>query len=371
MLPSRWPHRVAAVLAMIVFPLIWVGGLVTTYDAGMAVPDWPGTYGYNMFLYPVETWLFGPFDLLVEHGHRLLGSLAGLVAIVLLIVTIRKEPRVWVRWFALGLLVLVICQGLLGGMRVLLAARTLAKIHGCVGPAFFAAVVAFCVVTSRWWWEQGNQKSESTSSARGSRGSGLSRLSTFLLAAGFAQLVVGAFLRHIAVTTPPHIYRSLVIIHIATAVLLLLGTATQWAVTRFGRFKGSGIRSSINILLVLVVLQIGLGFGTWVVKFGWPIWFANSGFAANFIVGEKTFLQMNLITAHVAVGSLILAFWTIQVCRCRRLFYRSTSNTSSEATGKRDVQSISIETQPVESNSPNASSTTSNQTSIKQSLTSS
>ena len=66
-LPSRLPHRVGAVLAMVVFPLIWVGGLVTTYDAGMAVPDWPGTYGYNMSLYPIETWLFGPFDLLVEH----------------------------------------------------------------------------------------------------------------------------------------------------------------------------------------------------------------------------------------------------------------------------------------------------------------
>ena len=105
---------------MIVFPLIWVGGLVTTYDAGMAVPDWPGTYGYNMFLYPVETWMFGPFDLFVEHGHRLLGSLAGFVAIILLVVTIRKEPRGWVCWMSLGLLLLVIIQGLLGGMRVLM-----------------------------------------------------------------------------------------------------------------------------------------------------------------------------------------------------------------------------------------------------------
>ena len=61
-------HGVAVVLTISVFPLIWVGGLVTTYDAGMAVPDWPGTYGYNLFLYPPETWLSGPFDLFVEHS---------------------------------------------------------------------------------------------------------------------------------------------------------------------------------------------------------------------------------------------------------------------------------------------------------------
>ena len=119
-LPSRWPHRVAAVLAAIVFPLIWVGGLVTTYDAGMAVPDWPNTYNYNMFSYPVRDWFFGPWDLFVEHGHRLLGSLSGLVAIGLVIVTWRKEPRKWVCWMSVGLLVLVIAQGILGGLRVLL-----------------------------------------------------------------------------------------------------------------------------------------------------------------------------------------------------------------------------------------------------------
>ena len=61
------------------FPLIWVGGLVTTYDAGMAVPDWPNTYGYNLFLYPWQTWLSGPWDLFIEHGHRLLGALVGMI----------------------------------------------------------------------------------------------------------------------------------------------------------------------------------------------------------------------------------------------------------------------------------------------------
>ena len=76
---SPWPHRWAVVLACATFPLVWVGGLVTTTDAGMAVPDWPNTYGYNLFLYPWQTWLAGPWDLFVEHGHRLLGAAVGLL----------------------------------------------------------------------------------------------------------------------------------------------------------------------------------------------------------------------------------------------------------------------------------------------------
>jgi cytochrome c oxidase assembly protein subunit 15 len=65
--PAKTLHRLAVLAVCLVWPLIWVGGLVTTYDAGMAVPDWPGTYGYNLFLYPLTTWVYGPFDLLIEH----------------------------------------------------------------------------------------------------------------------------------------------------------------------------------------------------------------------------------------------------------------------------------------------------------------
>src|SRR5688572_15962597 len=90
----RWPHRLALLSAVVIFPLIWVGGLVTSYDAGMAVPDWPGTYGYNLFLYPWTTWFFGPFDLFIEHGHRLLGALAGMLMIALVAATaLSKCPR--------------------------------------------------------------------------------------------------------------------------------------------------------------------------------------------------------------------------------------------------------------------------------------
>src|SRR3954468_18214086 len=90
---SHWPHRLAVALALVTFPLIWVGGLVTTYDAGMAVPDWPGTYGYNLLLYPWTTWIAGPFDLFIEHGHRLLGASAGLLTIAFVIAVFCVDRR--------------------------------------------------------------------------------------------------------------------------------------------------------------------------------------------------------------------------------------------------------------------------------------
>jgi len=314
-MPNRWPHRIGVLLALVVFPLIWVGGLVTTYDAGMAVPDWPGTYGYNMFLYPIETWLSGPFDLLVEHGHRLLGSAAGIIAIALVVVTFLSEPRRAVCWFALGLLLLVIAQGVLGGIRVVGDDRTIAKIHGCVGPAFFASVVGFCVVTSRWWWRRSDQDAREEVSQ--DRTSPLTTMALLMLLVSYLQLVVGAFLRHVAVDAPPSFYKHLVLVHVATAVVIVLGTVTQWLTTRMSsRSRGSGVRSSAGVLLLLVVCQFLLGLGTWVVKFGWPVWFENQLFAASFVIGEKSFFQTQLITAHVAMGSLILAVWTVHLLQC-------------------------------------------------------
>ena len=113
---------------------------MTTYDAGMAVPDWPNTYGYNLFLYPWQTWVYGPWELFIEHGHRLFGSLVGMMTIGLVAVGLVVPDRArwcagwpWRRWRR------VIFQGVLGGMRVIDDEVQLAKIHGCVGPGVLRA----------------------------------------------------------------------------------------------------------------------------------------------------------------------------------------------------------------------------------------
>ena len=340
---SRLPHRIAALLALIVFPLIWLGGLVTTYDAGMAVPDWPGTYGYNMFLYPIETWLFGPFDLLVEHGHRLLAAFAGLIAIVLVVATFRTEKRRWVKWFSVSLLALVILQGALGGFRVLFDARVIAKIHGCVGPAFFVSVVAFCVVTSRWWHRMESQPLDEKQLVIRK---GFGRFAVLMLAVSFAQLVIGAFIRHIDVDAGPSSFVLLVAMHIVTASVIVLGTLVQWALTRRPVFRGSGIRFSGNIVALLVLMQFTLGLTTWVMKYGWPAWFADSAFAASYVIGEKTFMQMNIVTLHQAVGSLILAFYTLHALRCRRLATAAERTRNSTEIRKRGKKGRAIADEP-------------------------
>lgn len=327
---SLAPHRIGVLLTAIVFPLIWFGGLITSWDAGMAVPDWPGTFGYNMFAYPVSSWFFGPWDLFVEHGHRLLASLSGLIAIVLMWYSFRCDSRKWVRWYSVGLFLLVLFQGLLGGIRVRAADgkmgdfglyindRTMAKIHGCIGPAFFIAVVGFCVVTSRWWFEKEDFRLKGKSVR-----SFISNWPTLMLVAAYCQLVVGAFLRHISEAAPPSQYVLLVAMHIMIAIGLVIGTFVQAiAVARARRREpaSSGLVWSMRFLMLAILLQFCLGLGTWVVKFGWPVWFAEMEFAAGFVVPEKSMFQMNLVTAHVAVGSLILAFWTVQVFRAHRLF---------------------------------------------------
>lgn len=341
---TRWsavPFRVSVLLALVSFPLIWFGGLVTTTESGMAVPDWPGTFEHNMFTFPIYDWFFGPWDLFVEHGHRLLASLSGLIAIGLVIVTVAKHGWGRLGWAAVALLVLVIAQGLLGGLRVLLderalvgidltkpgheltarlaswqgilPARTIAKIHGCVGPAFFAAVIAFAVRTSRWWHEQ------ATRPAIVDHWPSLSRQAIGLLLLAYLQLVLGAFLRHVAVDSRPTMFLHLVYTHVTLAAVLLISTLWYGWRTWRRRNTGHGLWGWSRWLVVAMVGQFSLGLTTWVFKYGWPTWFDHWIWANQFVIPARSFWQMNVLTAHGALGSAILGLWVVQVLRIRRL----------------------------------------------------
>lgn len=297
---SPWPHRLAVALALVTFPLIWVGGLVTTYDAGMAVPDWPGTYGYNLFLYPWQTWLAGPWDLFIEHGHRLLGAAAGLVAIALFIVTVLTDRRRHVQALAAGALLLVIFQGALGGARVLFDERLVALVHGCVGPLFFAYLAGLIVISSRWW------SAVETKSVDPGLVRGLRSAAWFTAGLAFLQLALGAVVRHVPLMASPAVFRAALMLHLVVAGILAvqLGVTSwkSWSIRR----SAPGLQFSALALPLLLLAQIALGFSTYVAKFSWPAWFADYSFAAGYVVQEKSLLQSLIITAHVANGSLIL-----------------------------------------------------------------
>ncbi|XZE54600.1 COX15/CtaA family protein [Planctomycetaceae bacterium SH139] len=307
--PGRGVHWLAVTIVCLVWPLIWLGGLVTTYDAGMAVPDWPGTYGYNMFLYPLETWLYGPFDLLIEHGHRLLAAVVGFVAIVLFATAWWVEPRRWVVWLAGGVLASVIIQGILGGMRVVLDARLLAMIHGCFGPAFFALCTATAVVTSKWWWTASagvlDQKGQTVTVGRWAQ-----RAAVGLAVLCYVQLLLGAQLRHLQAETSPTAFRHLVETHVGTALLV-------WLIGGFLaiRLWGCGdlaLSRPARWLVGLLSLQIGLGLATWIVNYGVPLsteqWPAGMWPPlSSYVILSKGYIESGIVTAHVATGSLLIA----------------------------------------------------------------
>ncbi len=314
--PARALHHLAVLAVCLVWPLIWVGGLVTTYDAGMAVPDWPATYGYNLFLYPYETWLFGPFDLFIEHGHRLLGAVVGMVAIAIVIAAFLREPRRWVVYLCVGVLVAVIAQGALGGMRVVLGDRTLAMIHGCVGPAFFALCVAAAVVTSRHWWRSASD--EDAASRR--VGLVVVVMATALVLGSYLQLVLGAQLRHVQPNAAPSGFAMTVALHVMTAFFLwFLTVVTYFALRQCGDLTLS--RPGMA-LVGLVAIQILLGIATWVVNYGWPSFLEWVPGADGYLIQAKGFVDSIIVTSHVATGSLILAVATMVLLRLLRIRHR-------------------------------------------------
>jgi len=315
---SQWPRRLALLLAFLTFPLIWVGGLVTTTDAGMAVPDWPTTYGFNMFLYPWTTWILGPWDLFIEHGHRLLASLDGMVTMVLVVVVCKQEPRSWMRKLVMMALVAVIAQGILGGVRVRLNDVTLAMIHGCTGPAFFVltAVIALAYTT---FWQAPVRDTVNAGRDRLQQLAAPLRLAWITTILVYLQLVLGAMIRHIPVTAKAQTFSVLVIFHIGMAMAVMVHIALFVVSLRKRRESiGSATRGG-SILVLLMVIQIFLGVGAWVLQYGWPAgWGENQILGTNLVVAQGWW-QSHIVTGHVAMGSLILVMTALMTARLMRL----------------------------------------------------
>src|SRR6266700_2715847 len=184
---NPWLHRFAVLTALATLALLGVGGLVTSHGVGMAVPDWPTTYGYNMFFFPISKWTGGIF---YEHSHRLVASGVGLLTTLLAVWLWLKESRPWLRWLGVFAFLAVVLQGVLGGLRVVLFKDELGIVHATLGQLFFVLTCSIALFTSRWWL-----KAQASPTA-GSGQKGLRRwfLLTTLLIVG--QLMLGATMRH-------------------------------------------------------------------------------------------------------------------------------------------------------------------------------
>ncbi|MYC78477.1 hypothetical protein F4X10_22165 [Candidatus Poribacteria bacterium] len=273
---SPWLHRTARFTAGATFLLIVIGGIVTSTESGLAVPDWPTTFGYNMFLYPLSEMVGG---ILYEHSHRLMGSLVGLLTVGLFIFLLVRDSRKWLKWLGLAVLVAVIVQGVLGGLRVTQINRNFAIVHACLAQAFFALLCGIAWFTSRdWWQDAGRPVIEAAQKLRR-----LSLITTCLI---YLQLIFGAILRHTGSRLDAHLlFAFLVALHIFLLTRRVLGMNGE--AQRIGQ-------SMPMLLFGLLVIQLMLGTGAFFAKFT--------------ALGETfaTALTVTITTAHVAVGALML-----------------------------------------------------------------
>jgi len=284
---SPWPHRLAVALACATFPLLFIGGLVTSKGAGLAVPDWPTTFGHNMFLYP---WSKMIGNIFYEHSHRLVASFVGLLAIVLAVTFSLRERRAWLRRLSFIALGLVITQGVLGGLRVVLLESTLAIIHACFAQAFFALTVALALFTSREW------RSE-TIEARIADGGRLWRLGAMTTAFIYIQVIFGAVLRHTGERLDAHLFfAGLVAVH----VILLLLRATKYQDAHLKLVRSS------YALGILMLLQLLLGAGSYLAKF-------------TVLLRLPIDMIVLLTTTHLIVGALMLVTSLALTLRSYRL----------------------------------------------------
>jgi heme a synthase len=297
-------QRFAVLTCIVALLPISIGALVTTLKAGMAFADWPTSDGQNMLLYP---WLndLRHTDKFVEHGHRLAGVLIGLVSIGLVAVTFIKEPRRWVRTGAVVILVAVIAQGLLGGMRVRMDAQVLAMMHSITGGLFFTLCFLFAVQVR----SHGKQQVESDH-----------RFSPITFALGvllplvvLAQYVLGGFFRHLGRMLHEHVAGAVIVSVLAIVVLSVLLRSDSPSLRRRGRWLSSAL-----------LVQVFLGMGSWVTKLGFPAlgWVATvNSPAQNITCSLHTVGGMLLLaTASAVAMELISRARTGQIVRIADLF---------------------------------------------------
>lgn len=269
----------AIVTCLVALLPISVGALVTTLKAGMAFADWPTSDGHNMLLYP---WLrdLRHTDKFVEHGHRLAGMLIGVISILLVVVTFRKEQKRWVRLWSVAILIAVIGQGLLGGMRVRMNEQVLAMTHSITGGLFFTLCFLFVVAT--------RDRSSQRSSQSVNIGPASIAASVFLPLVVLGQYVLGGMFRHLGQMLHEHLAGA--------AIVTALAVFVAFTTLRSGL---PNVRSRGLWLISALCLQLALGLGSWVTKLGVP--------AMGWVATMNSPAQNIFCSLHTVGGMFLLA----------------------------------------------------------------
>jgi heme a synthase len=309
---ERWPHRFAWVLLCAIFPLIWIGGAVTTYHAGMSVPDWPTTYG--SWFYPIHLWR-QVWDLFLEHSHREWARwVVGTSTLALVAAIWLQERRKWMRWMAVAVLVGVCIQAVLGGFRVLCDDLLLARVHACTAPVVFALVAAMVSVTSRPWLACDAAREHPAARRLGC-------LAPAIVAAVYLEIVLGTQLRHPPIGLGPGWFQFCVWAKVIAAGLI--AAAVAWLLVDVPRSLPDEpiLVRRVRILAIVLAAQLVLAAATWITHYDWPLWFKNYIWSVSYNVHAAGWLQVNATNLHVVFGSLTLIaattvmLWTFRLLR--------------------------------------------------------
>jgi cytochrome c oxidase assembly protein subunit 15 len=347
-LPKRLLHWYAVAAAASVLLLICSGGLVTSHEAGMAVPDWPNSFGYNMFLFPVSRWVGGVF---FEHTHRLIASGVGLVTIALCVALFVIEDRRWVKTLGIIAVAAVVVQGVLGGLRVAENNPLLGLFHGCLAQSFFALMATIALVTSRFWQDlERVGTSESERERTGVAGhqspltSHLSLLTSqrwVLVVTGmvFVQLVLGASMRHS--------HAGLSIPDFPTSYGHLFPPLDDATVAQINQQRGAASQPYTSAALILLqyvhrvwaaLIVVGLVFtAIRLLRGQLPIFFRRCAagwillVGVQFCLGAWTVLSnkaADIATAHVLFGALTLMLGVVLAVGLSGLLHYSPNGLS-------------------------------------------
>lgn len=283
---NPFPKRTAFLLVGMALPLLLLGGTVTTLRVGMAVPDWPTTFGHNMFTYPFSEMIQNG-GVFWEHTHRVWASLVGLATIALVVAHLRYETRRIARTLSIVALVLVIVQGVLGGMRVLENSPQLAFVHGSLAQALFALYGAVAVMHSRPWLAAEMRACKRTA--------GLRKIALATPVLVFAQIVLGAWLRHSGNMTALGLH--VVVAALSTAAVIML--CRELRLSAEDGARGGHDRSHLLVIRKRLVLLLGLQLVLGILAAVWV--YVVTGPHNPVSIGEAIFA-----TAHVGVGAVLL-----------------------------------------------------------------